>query len=229
MLCFLGALILSPKSVSAQENKLVYENNEYKMFLSKYDSTYSIIEIERYHDESHYFGTIQAIGDTIVFIESDSFLLIEPRIYYAFEESIPEGKIELNSRISFFNAPEWKTVEDSIVYVINDSTKHQYDFNFNKDNEYHTILIDSKLKSFSLNLRTGYMESSEIPINLKIDQNFKNFHQEEINKPYFNKVVIRIRIVGTMNLPGLLIESFAPKKIMIDRKEYYFKIENEYR
>lgn len=225
----MGALPLGTQSLSAQENKLVYENNEYKMFLSKYDSTYSIIGIERYHDESHYFGTIRTNGDTIIFFESDTFLLIEPRVYYTFEESIPEDKIELNSRISFFNAPEWKTVEDSIVYVINDSTKHQYDFNFNKDNEYHTLLIDSKLKSFSLRLGTGYMESSEIPINLKIDENFENFHQKDINKPYFNKVVIRMKIVGTMNLPGLFIESFAPKKIIIDRKEYYFKTESEYR
>jgi|GEM_PF-5431249 len=220
-LCFV--LFFSFKG-KTQNNQVVYENNEFKISWQKYDSAYSFFNIERYHDESHHFGIVQIVGDTLYFHENvDTLLLIDPRVYYDYDESISPNEVKFESRMSYFNAPEWKSREDSIWYVINDSISYKYDFNFYSDVQNHPAIADISLDSFDLKIRTAYMESNVIPIDLRIKKYYKNFHEVKTVQNKFNSVVIRIRIVGTMPLPGLSFESYAPDKIEFNGKEYYFK------
>lgn len=210
---------------NCQNNQFIYKNNEYIISYLEFDSIYSIFKIERSHDESHHFGILEIAGDTAIFTENiDTFFLIQPKIFYEFDDKIPLNHIKIESKISFWEAPEWKTWLHDVNYNINDSLNFLCKNVFENFNENHELLIPFQPKSFNLVISTRELMTSEsLFIDLQPKDFYRNFKIAEINQDLFNRIIIKCRIVGTMPMPGLSFQDFAPEKINLNGKEYVFK------
>lgn len=208
-----------------QTKEIVYKNNEAIISFIEFDSTYSIFKVERYHDESHHFGILEIDGDTAIFTENiDTFLLVEPKIFYEFDDKIPINHLKLESRISFWEAPKWMTWLHDVNYSINDSLIFQCKNVFENSNEFHELLIPIQPKTFNLKISTAdIMISEPLYIDLKPKDFYRNFKITKIDQNLYNYVIVQMSIVGTMPLPGLNFNTFAPEKIVLKGKEYFFR------
>jgi len=209
----------------SQTNEIVYRNNEAIISIIEFDSIYSIFKVERYNDESHHFGILEIDGDTAVFTENiDTFLLVEPKIFYEFDDKIPIKHLKIESRISFWEAPEWMTWLHDVNYIINDSLIFQCKNVFENSNEFHELLIPIQPQTFNLKISTAdIMISESLYIDLQPKEFYRNFKITTIDQNLYNHVIVQMRIVGTMPLPGLSFDMFAPEKIVFKGKEYFFR------
>ena len=213
----------------SQNQQVVNKNNELIISYFEYDSIYSIFKVERYHDESHHFGKLTIKGDSAFFSEDvDTFFLIQPKVFYEFDEKIPKGHIKLESRISFWEAPEWKSWLYDLNYIIDDSLTFVCDKVFEDFNEFHTLLIPLQPEKFDLVVSTtDLLISKSLQIDLRSKEFYRNFKLLDSKKTLYNRVIIKFKVVGTMPLPGLNFKDYAPNTITIDGKEYKFKVTNK--
>jgi hypothetical protein len=226
VIILISLITFLPIALVAQSGEVVYENNEFKLSHIEFDSIYSIFKVERYNDQSHHFGALEIVGDTAFFHENiDTFFLIAPKVFYAFDEAIDLGEIRLESRISFWEAPGWKSWINEIDFIIDDSITYNCANLFDSNMEHHKIIIPISDSSFKLSMSTSDLfKSDELQIELLPDDNFYNFQKTEPKLPLYDHVIVKHLIVGTMPLPALYFEMFAPKTIKLGGIEYHFKV-----
>lgn len=210
----------------SQDKELLYANNEFTLTYVKFDSTYSIIQTTRYHDHCHNFGTFEIHNDTITFTEIiDTFLLIDPIIFYNYKEEIPNGFVKLESRLSFWQAPEWQSWLYDVNYRIDNSITFECKNVFENHNDNHVLIIPIQPNSFDLEISTtDLLKSDELKINLAPSEYFKNFKKNDAKPSLYNHVIVKYKVVGTMPLPGLYLKDYAPDKITFKGKTYVFKV-----
>lgn len=210
----------------SQDKELLYENNEFTLTYVKVDSLQSIIQTTRYHDHCHNFGTFDIHNDTITFTENiDTFLLIEPIIFYDFNADIPVGSIKLESRFSFWQAPEWQNWLFDVNYQINNDIDYECANVYENQNDNHTLIIPIQPDSFDLVIHTpDLLKSDKLKINLLPEVYFKNFIKQDQKPKLYNHVIVKYKTIGTMPLPGLYLSDYAPDQITFKGNTYVFEV-----